>query len=269
LDAQSRNLLIKARPTGAEIVRVTPNSAGWRYVGFSAHRFERKEALTLESQERELCVVVLSGVVTVRCGKDTWREIGERANVFEGRSPYAVYIPHHREVGIEAHTAAEIALASAPGYGRHPPRLIEPSTMRRSVRGVGANTRFVCDILPETEQADHLLVVEVTTPASHSSSYPPHKHDMDDPPHESALEEIYYHRVHPSQGFVFQRVYTGDRSLDESMAAEDQDVVLVPRGYHPVCVPYGYDSYYLNVMAGPKRAWRFRNDPAHEWLLSR
>ncbi len=107
------------------------------------------------------------------------------------------------------------------------------------------------------------------TPGGHSSSYPPHKHDTDNLPLESSLEETYYHRLNPSQGFAFQRVYTDDRSLDESLAVEDHDVVMVPRGYHPVVVPYGYDSYYLNVMAGPKREWHFKNDPAHEWMLRR
>jgi 5-deoxy-glucuronate isomerase len=139
--------------------------------------------------------------------------------------------------------------------------------MKRFARGTGANTRYVCDILPESEPADHLLVVEVLTPGGHSSSYPPHKHDTDNLPLESSLEETYYHRLNPAQGFAFQRVYTDDRTLDESMAVENHDVVMVPRGYHPVVVPYGYDSYYLNVMAGPTRAWHFRNDPVHEWML--
>jgi hypothetical protein len=26
---------------------------------------------------------------------------------------------------------------------------------------------------------------------------------------------------------------------------------MVPRGYHPLAAIAGYDSYYLNVMAGP------------------
>ena len=139
--------------------------------------------------------------------------------------------------------------------------------MKRFARGQGTNTRYVCDILPATEPAEHLLVVEVRTPSAHSSSYPPHKHDTDDAPNETSLEETYYHRVDPPQGFVFQRVYTDDRSIDQSMAVENRDTVLVPRGYHPVVVPHGYRSYYLNVMAGPKRAWHFKNDPAHEWML--
>jgi 5-deoxy-glucuronate isomerase len=139
--------------------------------------------------------------------------------------------------------------------------------MNRSTRGKGLNTRYVCDILPQTEAAESLLVVEVRTPGGHASSYPPHKHDTDNVPLESSLEETYYHRLNPPQGFAFQRVYTDSRDIDESMAVEDHDVVMVPRGYHPVIVPYGYDSYYLNVMAGKQRLWHFKNDPAHEWII--
>jgi 5-deoxy-glucuronate isomerase len=137
----------------------------------------------------------------------------------------------------------------------------------QEVRGKGTNTRYVTNILPEGEPADSLLVVEVITPGGHTSSYPPHKHDRDDLPRESLLEETYYHRLNPPQGFAFQRVYTDDRSLDEVMAVEDGDVVLVPEGYHPCAAIHGYDLYYLNVMAGPKRTWKFHNAPEHEWLM--
>jgi len=263
------SLLVKARRDGRSIVEVTPRSAGWKYVGFAAYRLEDRQTLELASDALERCLVVLHGTVTVRAGDETWREIGERASVFEDRSPYAVYAPRGTPASITSHTAAEIGVASAPGASAGTPRLIEPARMKRFSRGTGANTRYVCDILPESEPADRLLVVEVRTPSGHSSSYPPHKHDTDNPPDETSLEETYYHRLNPAQGFVFQRVYTDDRSLDESMAVEDRDVVMVPRGYHPVVVPYGYESYYLNVMAGPKRAWHFHNDPVHEWMLER
>jgi 5-deoxy-glucuronate isomerase len=262
------SLLVKARRDGRDIVRVTPQTAGWRYVGFAAHRLAAGEEMTVDQPGDELCVVVLGGTVTVTGGDGAkWSAIGERGDVFDERAPYAVYLPDGRGVGVVAHTGAEIGVASAPGGGRVGARLIEPDRMKRFARGSGLNERFVCDILPQTEPAEHLLVVEVRTPSGHSSSYPPHKHDTDDAPRESSLEETYYHRLRPAQGFAFQRVYTDDRTLDESLAVEDRDVVIVPRGYHPVVVPYGYESYYLNVMAGPRREWHFRNDPAHEWML--
>ena len=55
----------------------------------------------------------------------------------------------------------------------------------------------------------------------------------------------------------------------QTMTVENGDVVVVPKGYHPVGVPDGYDSYYLNIMAGPIRKWKFYNDPKHEWILKR
>lgn len=261
------SLLVKAKREGRDIVRVTPESAGWDYVGFAAHRLQDGEALDFETGAREFCIVVLSGVVSVAAGADSWREIGGRASVFDDGAPYAVYVPGDVVVEVRAHGAAEVALCSAPAGGDFKARLIEPSAMKRSVRGSGSNTRYVCDILPHTEPAAHLLVVEVRTPAAHSSSYPPHKHDVDNLPVESSLEETYYHRIDPPQGFAFQRVYTDARDIDQSMAVEDHDVVMVPRGYHPVVMPHGYQGYYLNVMAGRTREWHFKNDPAHEWMI--
>jgi 5-deoxy-glucuronate isomerase len=263
------HLLAKAAP-GREIVDVTPERAGWDHVGFRALRLKAGEKEHLHTGARELCVVVLTGKadVTVQ-GHATFENLGTRENVFEEQSPAAVYVAPGHSVVLRARGDAEVALCTAPGVaGKHPVRLIDPATMRRSVRGQGSNTRYVCDILPHDDPgAEHLLVVEVITPAGHSSSYPPHKHDAEKPPTETRLEETYYHRLNPPQGFAFQRVYTDDRSLDEACAVEDHDVVMVPRGYHPVVAPHGYDLYYLNVMAGPQRLWVFKNDPVHEWML--
>ena len=46
----------------------------------------------------------------------------------------------------------------------------------------------------------------------------------------------------------------------------DKDVVKAPKGYHPVATIAGYDSYYLNVMAGPSRKWLFTWEKDHEWV---
>lgn len=263
-------LLVKAAPQGREIVNVTPERAGWTHVGFRAVRLATGETETVATGARELCVVVLTGTVSVKVDGQTHAHLGQRNSVFDKVSPAAVYVPAGKTVVIVAEQGAEVGLCSAPAgeVGREV-RVIDPVTMRRSVRGSGSNTRYICDILPHDDPtADHLLVVEVITPAGHSSSYPPHKHDIEQPPVETQLEETYYHRLNPPQGFAFQRVYTDDRSLDEACAVENHDVVMVPRGYHPVVAPHGYDLYYLNVMAGPHRFWVFKNDPAHEWMLA-
>jgi 5-deoxy-glucuronate isomerase len=247
--------------------RITPQSAGWTYVGFETREMKRGARTTMDTADREICLVVLSGKALVKSGDFDSGPIGERADVFAGL-PWSVYAPPHGRVTIEAVEDCELAICSAPAVGRYPARVIPPSAVGAMTRGKGTNARHIRNILPEDAEAESLLVVEVITPGGHWSSYPPHKHDRDALPDESYLEETYYHRLSPPQGFALQRVYTDDRSLDETMAVADRDVVLVPRGYHPVGAPHGYELYYLNTMAGPKRTWRFHNDPAHAWLMT-
>jgi 5-deoxy-glucuronate isomerase len=124
-------------------------------------------------------------------------------------------------------------------------------------------------MLPPEFPAERLIVVEVLTPEGHWSSYPPHKHDVENLPHENLLEETYYYRIDPPQGFALQRIYTHDGRWDVALVCEDGDMVLVPEGYHPVSAAAGYDCYYLNAQAGPSRAWLVNDDPAHTWIKNR
>lgn len=251
------------------VVDVTPESAGWKYVGFRVYRLEAGQKVSALEKDREVCVVVLSGKADVTAGDRNFGAIGERDSVFQDMGPAAVFVPANNRIVVTGVTETEVAFCSAPGSADQRIRYIAPQEIEKEVRGEGTNTRMVRAILPQTEPADSLLIYEVITPAGNWSSYPPHKHDTDRIPAESALEETYYHLLNPPQGFAFQRVYTDDRSLDETMAVEHGDCVLVPKGYHPVGAPHGYDLYYLNVMAGPTRTWIFHNDPDHEWMLER
>ncbi len=249
--------------------RLTPEEAGWSYVGFELWRLAPGRGLEVAGDGRERCLVLIGGRARVRGDGTDFGTVGARRSPFDGDRPrpHAVYLPAGCGFALEALEEVELAVASAPGGGDFRPRHIRPEEVVASVRGVGTNTRYIHDILPETAPAHALLVVEVFTPGGHWSSYPPHKHDRDAPPAESRLEETYYHRIHPPRGFAFQRIYTDARDLDVTLTVEDGDLVLVPRGYHPVAAAHGYDLYYLNVMAGPRRIWRFTTDPAHAWLL--
>jgi 5-deoxy-glucuronate isomerase len=260
-------LLIRPSASHGKIVDVTPQGAGWTYVGFALHRLRAGEMVRAETGGRENCLVFVTGRGRVSAGGEDLGLLGGRMSPFDGK-PWSVYVPEGSEWEVGAESDLELAVCSAPGLdGQLPVRVIAPDILGQELRGKGTNTRYVTNILPETDPADSLLVVEVITPGGHTSSYPPHKHDTDDLPRESYLEETYYHRLNPAQGFAFQRVYTDDRTLDETMAVEDGDVVLVPKGYHPCAACHGYDLYYLNVMAGPKRTWKFHNAAEHEWLL--
>ncbi|MGB0865657.1 MAG: 5-deoxy-glucuronate isomerase [Granulosicoccaceae bacterium] len=263
-------LLVKPRsPSDDGLVhRITAESAGWTYVGFETYTLKPGQGYSLIPDKREHCLVLLSGKADVLAGDLRAEGLGERMAVSEHIKPQSVYVPVGTAAELTAITDVELAVCSAPGGGDYPARVIAGDDVGYSVRGEGSNTRYIYDILPDSvDWAHSLLVVEVRTPSGNWSSYPPHRHDEDDMPRQSLLEETYYHRIFPEQGFAFQRVYTDDGSLDEAMALSSGDVVLVPRGYHPYGVAHGYEGYYLNVMAGPKRVWKFYNNPDHEWLM--
>ena len=259
------HLLVKssAEPAGDGCVaRVTPESAGWRYVGFEVYRLVHGARLESATGGREVCAVLLSGRADVTFGGREWAEIGRRDSVFDGVPPYAVHAPPGGTLSVQAVSEVlELALCWAPATKGVDPVLITPEDCRVSSRGEGDTERRIHDVLMEDRPAEALLITEVLTPGGHWSSYPPHKHDTEDPPLETYLEETYYHRARRPGGFAVQLVYTDDRSLDAALRVGDGDVVLVPRGYHPVGAAPGCDLYYLNVMAGPLRQWRVTVDP--------
>ena len=260
------NLKITPKAGTGRTVHVTPESAGWKHVGFDLWQIADGQTAAGGEKCREVCLVFISGKGRVKAGTEDFGVLGGRASPFEGK-PWSVYVPAGAAWSVEAQGPVTLAVCTAPGEGKLPARVIAPDGLHQETRGKGSNVRHVTNIIPEWEPAEGLLVVEVITPGGNTSSYPPHKHDQDNLPHESLLEETYYHRINPPQGFAFQRVYTDDRSLDEAIAVEDGDVALVPRGYHPCATTAGYDLYYLNVMAGPTRTWKFHNAPEHQWLL--
>lgn len=262
-------LLVKPKKGQGRVISVTPKSAKWKYVGHDVWKLAPGKLAKGIEEKRETCIVFISGKGEVKVAGESFGLIGERMSVFDGK-PWSIFVPAGAKWSVTAATECVINVCTAPAKKKTAAFVIAPDTLSIETRGSGSNTRYVCNILPEQDlRAESLLVVEVITPNGSTSSYPSHKHDKNNLPHESLLEETYYHRLNPPQGFAFQRVYTDDRKLDEAMAVEDGDITMVPKGYHPCATIHGYDLYYLNVMAGPTRIWKFNNAKEHAWLLKK
>ena len=263
-------LLRRPFGTHGQVHAITPASAGWRYVGFGLYRLRAGETVAEPTGDREVILVMVEGKAALQAAGRDWGVLGERMSVFERTPPHSLYVPNGQDWAAQAVTDCTVAVCSAPGKGGHPARRLGPEGIALIPRGKGTNTRHIHNIaMEDADVADSLLVTEVFTPAGHWSSYPSHRHDEDDFPRITYLEETYYHRLNPATGWAVQRVYTEDGSLDDCIAVRDGDVVLVPRGHHPCGAPHGFDLYYLNVMAGPRRNWRFQPDPASAWILQR
>lgn len=262
------DLLKKPFGTHGKVHEITPQSAGWRYVGFDLHRLRAGENVADVTGSDEVILVMVEGKADITAAGQEWGVLGDRMDVFEKTPPHCLYVPNDQSWAATATTDCTIAVCKAPGQSGHAARRIGPDGITLTQRGEGANTRHINNIAMENEDyCDSLLVTEVFTPAGNWSSYPSHRHDEDDFPRITYLEETYYHRLNPADGFGIQRVYTDDLQLDETMAVHNHDVVCVPRGHHPCGAPYGFEMYYLNVMAGPRRAWRFVPAPNVEHMM--
>lgn len=246
------------------LVSVTRMQAGWDTINFSVRRLIGGQYWQSDTRDEEAAVVLLGGRATVNWGHG-YREIGGRRDVFSGY-PYAVYLPCHTPFEISALTTCEFADARVPSSARLTPRIIEPRDCREEIRGGGNCTRQIVDVIRPEFPAEKLLVCEVYTPSGNWSSYPPHKHDVHNPPKEVDLDETYYYRISRPEGYAFQRLYDHAGTRDDTLTLVDGDLVLIKDGYHPVVAAHGYDVYYLNVLAGSARSMAATDDPRYAHL---
>jgi 5-deoxy-glucuronate isomerase len=262
-------LHLRADVEGA--VRIDPGRAGWRYLSFETHHIGRGgRVVAAAGEDAETCVVVLDGRdVSVDGGADRWQ--------LEGRDgpfadlPSALWLPDGRELRVSLPDGeGRIAVARAPRSGRDgvaaSPIQVHPGDVRTEIRGAGNATRQINHIIAPDFPADRLEVVEVLTPSGNWSSWPPHKHDVDNMPDEAVLEEIYQYRFRRPEAWAIQRVYRADRSRDGIWEVRDGDVVLVTDGYHPFTAIHGDDAYYLNALAGDRRTMACSFDPDLDWV---
>lgn len=175
-----------------------------------------------------------------------------------------LYLPPHTPYHITAEEALEVAIGRAPATGKLPPRLIRREDMAVFVRGDANVKRGVTTLVDSDELTERLTVYEILTPSGNWSSFPGHRHDRRD--NSSYHEETYYYRLTPSDGFALQRIYTRDTDLDVAITVQNQDLVLIHEGYHPVVNAPGTNAYYLNFLAGDVRAIRPVNDPHCDWV---
>ena len=249
-----------------ELVGFTREQAGWEWMSFVVTRFLPGQVLELRTGDQEMVLVWLGGSCLADWGAGP-QPVGGRANVFDGL-PYSLYLPAHHYVKLKAETVCEIAECRVPSTAQLEPRLVTPKDVATGLRGGENASRQIVEVIAPDFPAEKLVVFEVYTPGGNWSSYPPHKHDVDQPPVEVDLDEIYYYRMRNARGFALQNLYRDDPVRDSLLKVHDGDVVLVRDGYHPVVAGPGYDVYYLNFLAGTARTMTVTEDPEHVWLRS-
>ena len=269
------SILARSSP-GREIYQsISSEEAGWDHLNFIARKLKPGQKWSGDTGENEYLFVLLSGNFSAKTSAGTWETWHGRKDVFSGL-PHALYLPRH--TGFEITTKdilLDIACSWCKAEESFAAQFITPSdveAMGIEYRGGDNASRQINRILPPGSKCTRLVCVEVYTPSGNWSSYPAHKHDTRKVDSESGklleadLEEIYFYKIDKPQGFALQKVYTDDRSLDEIAEVHNNDVVLVPEGYHPVVAGHGYNIYYLNYLAGSDQSLASTDDPDHKWI---
>lgn len=265
--------LIKAKPKGKFQQIVAPGTL--RFLDFARLQLGAGERYAGETGAREYVLDVFAGSVSVSVQgpggyEQAFPAAGGRADVFAG-PPVMLYVPPRS--AYEVHTGSDpvdIGIFSAPSQAKIPAVLREGSAVVAKQVGRGNWQRTVYSALAEDVAAERLLAGETLNPPGNWSSYPPHKHDRANPPYEAILEEIYFFRFKPAQGFGFLWNYTAPddpAGFSDVFLIEDGDTVLLSKGYHPVVAAPGYELHYTWVLAGEERRYgAWADDPRHVWF---
>lgn len=250
---------------------LTAQDAGWTYLNFEARILQKDETFQGSTGGFEYCIVLLAGNFKVEACQQTWETGNGRKDVFSGIG-HAMYLSRNTAFTLTAQTDhTDIAICKVPTDEDHPPYLKRPEEAAIEFRGGDNANRQINSLLQPGFDCHKIVCVEVYTPSGNWSSFPAHKHDVrktDDQGNllEAELEEIYFYKTDKPQGYAIQQVYTGDRSLDEIVRAKNNDIVLIPKGYHPVVAGHGYNVYYLNFLAGSDQSLANTSDPDHDWI---
>lgn len=215
----------------------------------------------------EVALVLLGGKCSVKGRDFQFTEVGKRRNVFDGK-PHTVYLPRHTDYEITALGDVDIAYNASPATrDTARPTVITPEECRTLSLGRDNFSRAATIMLDEKFDSEHFYIGEGMIPSGNWSGYPPHRHDFDNLPDEIDMEETYFYRFDPPQGFGIQKVYQPDGSIDETYTVKNNDTVAIAEGYHPLCGAPGYQMYYLWTMTGKvNRGLISYKDPLHSWV---
>ena len=235
------------------------------FCGFGLLKLESGQTYESKTCNEEIALVIMSGKCNVSVNGDKFFDLGEREDVFSG-NPTSVYIPIESSYKVEEAVglSLEVAVVSAKAEKKFKPFVVRPEEVVCNYRGISNYQRDVRDIIVDNGEGKvHRIVVgETVSSPGQWSSYPSHKHDENNPPYETKMEEIYHFKVKPEEGFGIQVMYNDNLSLRKAYILKDGDTVIIPEGYHPVVAPPGAQLYYLWVMGGDHgRKLISKNDP--------
>lgn len=188
--------------------------------------------------ERETALICLNGGATVDAEGGTYTL--EKYD--------AIYVP--REATITVHPAAgrcDLAEISAPVSKRHPVQFVAFADVQKDPTlhfetGGAAAKRSLNVLVGKNVRAGRVMAGVTFSQPGNWTSWPPHEHA-------AMLEEAYLYIDMPAPSFGIQLVYTNAREPEVATIVRENDIVLMPQGYHPNVAAPGASINFVWMMA--------------------
>lgn len=240
---------------------------------FNFVRLAKGERFSYRLDGYESVCVGASGTFDITVDGKAFKRVGKRYHIFGGR-PDSVYVPVGSEAVLTGVSENSAVLVAGGRYEKklEPFRVTPEETDKVQYGSDDTKThRKILHILGQKnrDRVGRLLVSELfTVGAGGWSGFPPHKHDEDIEGEETAFEEVYYFAFNPAGGFGAQFTYVHEDDLGPVHHVKTGSVILLDRGYHPVCAAPGYEMYYFTILVGKtSKALKQNFEKAHEYQV--
>lgn len=212
-------------------------------------------------QNCEMCLVVLTGTCNVKVIEEqkVYKNIGKRRSVFDGTAA-CIYIPKESSCEIvPVGGKVEIVIVSSPAENSKSSFCIQLNNDQYEKRGKGCYERRVYNLLDNKSNTNGMIIGE-TYHVGVWSGFPPHKHEIENYPHELEECENYFIKIYPATGFGIFINYKDNVSNANLSILGNNSIINVDSGYHCVVSSPNCQFYYLWALYHPRKEVVFSVD---------
>jgi 5-deoxy-glucuronate isomerase len=225
--------------TNGRTVAIAPGTNASRYLHYGRIVLRAGDrAVRFETGRMETGLVCLNGSAVVAAD-------GQRFTLDKYDS---LYVP--RDMAIEVEPGAggsDLAEIAAPVDRQYPLQFVKFADVKtdpglRFIAGKETNQREVNILIGKNVDAGRIMAGITFSAPGNWTSWPPHEHA-------AMLEEAYLYIDMPKPAYGVQLVYTNGNEPELATIVHENDVVLMPQGYHPNVAAPGGSINFLWMMA--------------------
>ena len=219
--------------------RVEPGGTAARYLYYGRIILSNGDApIRFETKDRETGLICLKGSAQVKAE-------GQSYNLSRFDT---LYVPRDGSIEVTPGSdGCDLAEVAAPVAKRHPVQFIAYGDVQKNpglhfAAGGPGCQRELNILLGKNVEAGRLMAGVTFSAPGNWTSWPPHEHAV-------LAEEAYLYIDMPAPAFGVQLVYTDKSDPEVATIVRENDVVLMPAGYHPNVAAPGGQINFLWMMA--------------------